>query len=92
MIPHGEWKSCFSSLTSQIQVRKELFKQLSLKKNTPKLQENTQQQKPQQNAKAPQNPFPQKQMVWEWAMIGNTTEVKCKFLTTICLIVPGTMP
>lgn len=34
----------------------------------------------------------QKQMDWEWAMSGNTTEVKNKFLTTMCLIEPGTMP
>lgn len=51
-----------------------------------------QQQNPQQNEKAPPDPFPQKQMVWEWAVIGNITEVKNKLVTTICLIVLGTMP
>lgn len=44
-----------------------------------------QQENPQENEKTPPDPFPQKQMVWEWAMIGNTTQVKNKFLTTICL-------
>lgn len=83
LMPSNDYTWPFFSLTSEIQVGRELLNQFYLKK--PKQTQNMQQENPQENEKAPPDPFPQKQMVWEWAMIGNTTQVKNKFLTTICL-------